>query len=123
MCHTLAAIATHMPVLGEGMMGDLVDLYTVASHSSTDKQQELLVREFAQLKHLDSKLKLPLGLKQWFKHRKRSAAFTWLLICNNVDSVMFPYEHSTCTVFVLELVIIFILNIVYFWVLIWMSEL
>ncbi|KAA8583089.1 hypothetical protein FQN60_015635 [Etheostoma spectabile] len=43
MCHALAAIATHLPVLGDGMLGDLVDLYRVASHSSTDKQQELLV--------------------------------------------------------------------------------
>uniref|UniRef100_A0A674N1J2 Integrator complex subunit 7 n=1 Tax=Takifugu rubripes TaxID=31033 RepID=A0A674N1J2_TAKRU len=43
MCHSLAAIATHLPVLGDGMLGDLVDLYKVASHSSTDKQQELLV--------------------------------------------------------------------------------
>lgn len=47
MCHALAAIATHLPVLGDGMLGDLVDLYRVASHSSTDKQQELLVRGFA----------------------------------------------------------------------------
>lgn len=47
MCHALAAIATHLPVLGDGMLGDLVDLYRVASHSSTDKQQELLVRDFA----------------------------------------------------------------------------
>ena len=44
MCHSLAAIATHLPVLGEAMLGDLIDLYTVASQSSTDKQQELLVR-------------------------------------------------------------------------------
>ncbi|TWW68712.1 Integrator complex subunit 7 [Takifugu flavidus] len=43
MCHSLAAIATHLPVLGDGMLGDLVDLYKVASYSSTDKQQELLV--------------------------------------------------------------------------------
>lgn len=47
MCHALAAIATHLPVLGDGMLGDLVDLYRVASHSSNDKQQELLVRDFA----------------------------------------------------------------------------
>lgn len=46
MCHALAAITTHLPVLGNGMLGDLVDLYRVAtSHSSTDKQQELLVRD------------------------------------------------------------------------------
>lgn len=47
MCHSLAAIATHLPVLGDGMLGDLVDLYRVASHSSTDKQQELLVSDCA----------------------------------------------------------------------------
>lgn len=47
MCHSLAAIATHLPVLGDGMLGDLVDLYRVASHSSTDKQQELLVSDYA----------------------------------------------------------------------------
>lgn len=44
-CHSLAAIATHLPVLGDGMLGDLVDLYRVAGHSSTDKQQELLVSD------------------------------------------------------------------------------
>lgn len=47
MCHSLAAIATHLPVLGDGMLGDLVDLYRVASRSSTDKQQELLVSDCA----------------------------------------------------------------------------
>lgn len=50
MCHSLAAIATHLPVLGDGMLGDLVDLYRVASHSSTDKQQELLVSVSAGLR-------------------------------------------------------------------------
>lgn len=50
MCHSLAAIATHLPVLGDGMLGDLVDLYRVASHSSTDKQQELLVSDGAGLR-------------------------------------------------------------------------
>lgn len=50
MCHSLAAIATHLPVLGDGMLGDLVDLYKVASHSSTDKQQELLVSDCAGLR-------------------------------------------------------------------------
>ncbi|XP_061668634.1 integrator complex subunit 7 [Syngnathoides biaculeatus] len=43
MSHTLSAIATHLPVLGDSMLEDLVDLYRVASHSSTDKKQELLV--------------------------------------------------------------------------------
>ncbi|TNN76146.1 Integrator complex subunit 7 [Liparis tanakae] len=50
MCHALAAIATHLPVLGDGMLGDLVDLYRVASHSSTDKQQELLSSLSAEVK-------------------------------------------------------------------------
>uniref|UniRef100_W5NHT9 Integrator complex subunit 7 n=1 Tax=Lepisosteus oculatus TaxID=7918 RepID=W5NHT9_LEPOC len=43
MCHSLAAIAMQLPVLGEGMLGDLVDLYKVIGRSATDKQQELLV--------------------------------------------------------------------------------
>lgn len=48
-CHALAAIATHLPVLGDGMLGDLVDLYRVVSHSSTGEQQELLVRDGNQI--------------------------------------------------------------------------
>ena len=43
-CHALAAIASHLPVLGDGMVGPLVELYRVACHSATDMQQELLVR-------------------------------------------------------------------------------
>lgn len=44
MCHCLAAIAMQLPVLGDGMLGDLMDLYKVIGRSATDKQQELLVR-------------------------------------------------------------------------------
>nr|KAF6396851.1 integrator complex subunit 7 [Rousettus aegyptiacus] len=43
MCHCLAAIAMQLPVLGDGMLGDLVELYKVIGRSATDKQQELLV--------------------------------------------------------------------------------
>lgn len=43
-CHCLAAIAMHLPVLGDGMLGDLMDLYKVIGQSASDKQQELLVR-------------------------------------------------------------------------------
>ncbi|XP_074844722.1 integrator complex subunit 7 isoform X2 [Carettochelys insculpta] len=43
MCHCLAAIAMQLPVLGDGMLGDLMDLYKVIGRSATDKQQELLV--------------------------------------------------------------------------------
>ncbi|KAJ6666941.1 hypothetical protein lerEdw1_018943 [Lerista edwardsae] len=42
-CHCLAAIAMHLPVLGDGMLGDLMDLYKVIGRSASDKQQELLV--------------------------------------------------------------------------------
>nr|XP_028580536.1 integrator complex subunit 7 [Podarcis muralis] len=43
MCHCLAAIAMQLPVLGDGMLGDLMDLYKVIGRSASDKQQELLV--------------------------------------------------------------------------------
>lgn len=44
MCQALAAIATQQPVLGEGMLGNLLDLFSVAGHRTSEKQQELLVR-------------------------------------------------------------------------------
>ncbi|XP_041069699.1 integrator complex subunit 7 [Carcharodon carcharias] len=43
MCHCLAAIAVQLPVLGEGMLSELMELYKMIGSSSTDKQQELLV--------------------------------------------------------------------------------
>ena len=43
MCHCLAAIAMQLPVLGDGMLGDLVALYKVIGRSATDKRQERLV--------------------------------------------------------------------------------
>ena len=36
MCHCLAAIAMQLPVLGDGMLGDLVELYKVIGRSATD---------------------------------------------------------------------------------------
>ncbi|XP_042189111.1 integrator complex subunit 7 [Callorhinchus milii] len=44
MCHCLAAIAVQLPVLGEGMLGELMELYQKIGSSSTDKQQELLMK-------------------------------------------------------------------------------
>lgn len=44
MCHCLAAIAMQLPVLADGMLGDLMDLYKLIGQSATDKKQELLVR-------------------------------------------------------------------------------
>lgn len=43
LCHCLASVAMQLPVLGDGMLGDLVELYKVIGRSTTDKQQELLV--------------------------------------------------------------------------------
>ncbi|XP_059841858.1 integrator complex subunit 7 isoform X1 [Hypanus sabinus] len=43
MCHCLAAIAVQLPVLGEGMLAELLELYKMIGSSSTDKQQELMV--------------------------------------------------------------------------------
>uniref|UniRef100_A0A8C9LAU1 Integrator complex subunit 7 n=1 Tax=Pavo cristatus TaxID=9049 RepID=A0A8C9LAU1_PAVCR len=42
MCHCLAAIAMQLPVLADGMLGDLMELYKVIGRSTTDKKQELL---------------------------------------------------------------------------------
>ncbi|XP_066451137.1 integrator complex subunit 7 isoform X2 [Eleutherodactylus coqui] len=42
LCHCLASVAMQLPVLGDGMLGDLVELYKVIGRSTTDKQ-ELLV--------------------------------------------------------------------------------
>ncbi|KAM6128284.1 LOW QUALITY PROTEIN: integrator complex subunit 7 [Pterocles gutturalis] len=42
MCHCLAAIAMQLPVLADGMLGDLMDLYKLIGRSTTDKKQELL---------------------------------------------------------------------------------
>lgn len=46
MCHCLAAIAVQLPVLADGMLGDLMDLYKMIGRSATDKKQELLVRNY-----------------------------------------------------------------------------
>nr|XP_061806640.1 integrator complex subunit 7-like isoform X3 [Nerophis lumbriciformis] len=76
MCHTLSAIATHLPVLGESMLGDLVDLYQVASHSSTDKQQELLV-SLATVIFVASQSSLSAEVKTVIKQQLEHVANGW----------------------------------------------
>uniref|UniRef100_A0A3P8YDD6 Integrator complex subunit 7 n=1 Tax=Esox lucius TaxID=8010 RepID=A0A3P8YDD6_ESOLU len=76
MCHALAAIATQLPVLGEGMLGDLVDLYRVASHSSTDKQQELLV-SLATVVFVASQSSLTAEVKTVIKQQLENVANGW----------------------------------------------
>ncbi|KAL7388630.1 hypothetical protein ABVT39_018032 [Epinephelus coioides] len=76
MCHALAAIATHLPVLGDGMLGDLVDLYRVASHSATDKQQELLV-SLATVIFVASQSSLSAEVKTVIKQQLENVANGW----------------------------------------------
>uniref|UniRef100_A0A4W5PAU4 Integrator complex subunit 7 n=1 Tax=Hucho hucho TaxID=62062 RepID=A0A4W5PAU4_9TELE len=80
MCHALAAIATQLPVLGEGMLGDLVDLYRVASHSSTDKQQELLV-SLATVVFVASQSCLSAEVKTVIKQQLENVANGWTVYC------------------------------------------
>ncbi|KAK7907692.1 hypothetical protein WMY93_016304 [Mugilogobius chulae] len=76
MCHALAAIASHLPVLGDSMLGDLLDLYRVASHSSTDKQQELLV-SLATVIFVASQSSLSAEVKDVIKQQLESVANGW----------------------------------------------
>ncbi|XP_034018652.1 integrator complex subunit 7 [Thalassophryne amazonica] len=76
LCHTLAAIATHLPVLGDGMLGDLVELYRVAGHSSTDKQQELLV-SLATVIFVASQSCLSVEVKLVIKQQLENVANGW----------------------------------------------
>ncbi|CAJ1076974.1 integrator complex subunit 7 [Xyrichtys novacula] len=76
MCHALSAIATHLPVLGEGMLGDLVDLYRVAGHASTDKQQELLV-SLATVIFVASQSSLSAEVKTIIKQQLENVANGW----------------------------------------------
>ncbi|XP_077567360.1 integrator complex subunit 7 [Stigmatopora nigra] len=76
MCNTLSAIATHLPVLGESMLGDLVDLYQVASQSSTDKQQELLV-SLATVIFVASQSSLSAEVKTVIKQQLENVANGW----------------------------------------------
>ncbi|XP_055005598.1 integrator complex subunit 7 [Boleophthalmus pectinirostris] len=76
MCHALAAIASHLPVLGDSMLGDLLDLYRVASQSSTDKQQELLV-SLATVIFVASQSSLSAEVKAVIKQQLESVANGW----------------------------------------------
>ncbi|XP_072310167.1 integrator complex subunit 7 [Eucyclogobius newberryi] len=76
MCHALAAIASHLPVLGDSMLGDLLDLYRVTSNSSTDKQQELLV-SLATVIFVASQSSLSAEVKVVIKQQLESVANGW----------------------------------------------
>ncbi|MGH0118045.1 UNVERIFIED_CONTAM: hypothetical protein FKN15_052050 [Acipenser sinensis] len=76
MCHSLAAIAMQLPVLGEGMLGDLMDLYKVIGRSATDKQQELLV-SLATVIFVASRKALSLEVKMVIKQQLENVANGW----------------------------------------------
>ncbi|CAL8392086.1 integrator complex subunit 7 [Gadus morhua] len=75
-CHALAAIASHLPVLGDGMLGALVDLYRVACNSSTDMQQELLV-SLATVIFVASQTSLSAEVKLVIKQQLQNVANGW----------------------------------------------
>uniref|UniRef100_A0A8W4FGG9 Integrator complex subunit 7 n=1 Tax=Sus scrofa TaxID=9823 RepID=A0A8W4FGG9_PIG len=76
MCHCLAAIAMQLPVLGDGMLGDLVELYKVIGRSATDKQQELLV-SLATVIFVASQKALSAEVKAVIKQQLESVSNGW----------------------------------------------
>ncbi|OBS69090.1 hypothetical protein A6R68_02372 [Neotoma lepida] len=76
MCHCLAAIAMQLPVLGDGMLGDLVELYKVIGRSATDKQQELLV-SLATVIFVASQKALSAEVKAVIKQQLDSVSSGW----------------------------------------------
>ncbi|KAM6218348.1 integrator complex subunit 7 [Rhynchocyon petersi] len=76
MCHCLAAIAMQLPVLGDGMLGDLMELYKVIGRSATDKQQELLV-SLATVIFVASQNSLSAEIKAVIKQQLESVSNGW----------------------------------------------
>ncbi|KAM6166508.1 integrator complex subunit 7 isoform 4-T4 [Erethizon dorsatum] len=76
MCHCLAAIAMQLLVLGDGMLGDLMELYKVIGRSATDKQQELLV-SLATVIFVASQKALSAEVKAVIKQQLESVSNGW----------------------------------------------
>uniref|UniRef100_A0A673FS35 Integrator complex subunit 7 n=1 Tax=Sinocyclocheilus rhinocerous TaxID=307959 RepID=A0A673FS35_9TELE len=76
MCQALAAIATQQPVLAEGMLGDLLDLFRVASHRTSEKQQELLV-SLATVLFVASQASLSAEVKTVIRQQLENVANGW----------------------------------------------
>ncbi|XP_055000364.1 integrator complex subunit 7 isoform X2 [Sorex araneus] len=76
MCHCLAAIAMKLPVLGEGLLGDLLELYKTIGRSASDKQQELLV-SLATVVFVASQKALSAEVKQVIKQQLESVSNGW----------------------------------------------
>ncbi|XP_055966779.1 integrator complex subunit 7 isoform X2 [Sorex fumeus] len=76
MCHCLAAIAMKLPVLGEGLLGDLLELYKAIGRSTSDKQQELLV-SLATVVFVASQKALSAEVKKVIKQQLESVSNGW----------------------------------------------
>lgn len=76
MCHCLAAIAMQLPVLADGMLGDLMELYKVIGRSTTDKKQELLV-SLATVIFVSSQKALSPEIKTVIKQQLENASNGW----------------------------------------------
>ncbi|NXW77265.1 INT7 protein, partial [Hirundo rustica] len=76
MCHCLAAIAMQLPVLADGMLGDLMDLYKLIGQSATDKKQELLV-SLATVIFVSSQKALSTEIKTVIKQQLENASNGW----------------------------------------------
>ncbi|NXT11948.1 INT7 protein, partial [Prunella fulvescens] len=76
MCHCLAAIAMQLPVLADGMLGDLMDLYKLIGQSTTDKKQELLV-SLATVIFVSSQKALSTEIKTVIKQQLENASNGW----------------------------------------------
>ncbi|NXM17311.1 INT7 protein, partial [Ploceus nigricollis] len=76
MCHCLAAIAMQLPVLADGMLGDLMDLYKLIGQSATDKKQELLV-SLATVIFVSSQKALSTETKTVIKQQLENASNGW----------------------------------------------
>lgn len=76
MCQALAAIATQQPVLAEGMLGDLLELFRVASHKTSEKQQELLV-SLATVLFVASQASLSAEVKTVIRQQLENVANGW----------------------------------------------
>ncbi|XP_037541479.1 integrator complex subunit 7 [Nematolebias whitei] len=77
MCHALAAIAAHLPVLGDGMLGDLMDLYRVVGLSSTGEQQQELLVSLATVIFVASQSSLSAEVKTIIKQQLENVANGW----------------------------------------------
>ncbi|NWH64493.1 INT7 protein, partial [Geococcyx californianus] len=76
MCHCLAAIAMQLPVLADGMLGDLMDLYKLIGQSTTDKKQELMV-SLATVIFVSSQKALSSEIKTVIKQQLENASNGW----------------------------------------------